>query len=560
MIMMFAARLVRLLTLAAPLVLTLQIEADAQGQPAPAPRALTYEQQQGKINAWTVGLAAGLIEGAPLRLAAEMARVVDDGDNLHVLPIVTRGPTENVNSLLYLRGIDLAIINSDALEEYRVQFPEIRQHVTYLLSLFPSELHVFVRPEIQSLQDLAGKKVNFNTLGTAAAYSGPLIFSRLGINIEKTFIPHQVALQQMRKGEMAAVVFITSKPVDAFLRGQWEPGFKFLPVTYDSKFEDYYLPAALEAADYPALDQAGRAHLDDLGAHRAGLLQLAGRLRPLPARRPLHRLPLYPARQAAGAWLRPQLEDDQSRRDGPGPHSLSGGAGMAATPGAQAAGQAMKIATICIAFAFASASAGALAQGAGDAMEKLRACSLLAPAERLECLDKLSRDIAPPSPARPAASPAPGVAPAADNWIVSETTSPLDYTPVAIATASSSGGPDGAILQLSIQCRGGRTDLVISGPALTRRGEDYVVSYGVNDGQPVVVAAGTPASGTGVAIRGDVVRLLASLPDRGEISFRVTPRQGAALDGRYDLAGLKIVRDRLAGPCKWPAVAGAPRN
>jgi hypothetical protein len=217
----------------------------------------------------------------------------------------------------------------------------------------------------------------------------------------------------------------------------------------------------------------------------------------------------------------------------------------------------VKIATICLAFAFAPASVGALAQGAGDAMDKLRACSLLAPAERLECLDKLSRDIA---PARPAASPAPEVAPAADNWIVSETTSPLDYTPVAIATAFSSGGPDGAILQLSIQCRGGRTDLVITGPALTGRGEDSVVSYVVNDGQPVVVAAGTPASGAGVAIRGDVVRLLASLPDRGDIAFRVTPRQGAALDGRYDLAGLKIVRVRLAGPCKWPAVAGAPRN
>jgi hypothetical protein len=219
----------------------------------------------------------------------------------------------------------------------------------------------------------------------------------------------------------------------------------------------------------------------------------------------------------------------------------------------------VKIATI-FAFVFASASADALAQGAGDAMEKLRACSLLTPAERLECLEKLSRDIAPPSPARPAASPAPEVAPAADNWIVSETTSPLDYTPVAIATASSGGGPEGAILQLSIQCRGGRTDLVITGPALIRRAEDYVVSYGVNDRPPVVVAAGTPASGAGVAIRGDVVRLLASLPDRGDISFRVTPRQGAALDGRYDLAGLKIVRDRLAGPCKWPAVADVPRN
>jgi hypothetical protein len=220
----------------------------------------------------------------------------------------------------------------------------------------------------------------------------------------------------------------------------------------------------------------------------------------------------------------------------------------------------MKIATICLAFASASASAGALAQGTGDAMEKLRACSLLAPAERLECLDKLSRDIAPPSPPRPAASLAPGVPPAADNWIVSETTSPLDYTPVVIATALSNGGPDGTILQLSIQCRGGRTDLVITGPALLVRGEDSVVSYDVNNEPPVVVAAGTPASGAGVAIRGDVVRLLASLPDRGEISFRVTPRQGAALDGRYELAGLKIVRVRLAGSCKWPAVADAPRN
>jgi hypothetical protein len=60
----------------------------------------------------------------------------------------------------------------------------------------------------------------FNQPITAAAYLGPLIFSRLGINAEKTFIPHQVALEQMRKGEMAAVVFITSKPVGAFVKGR----------------------------------------------------------------------------------------------------------------------------------------------------------------------------------------------------------------------------------------------------------------------------------------------------------------------------------------------------
>jgi TRAP-type uncharacterized transport system substrate-binding protein len=253
----FRSRL--LLAVLGPLILALQpATLDAQTQSVRPPQSSpSHTAEKEKMNAWTVGLAGGLLEGAPLRLAAEMSRVVDDGPNLHVLPIVTRGATENLNSLLYLRGVDAAIINSDALEEYKLQVPDIQRRITYLLNLFPSELHIFVRPEIESLQDLAGKKVNFNTQGTAAAYSGPLIFSRLGINAENTFIPHQVALEQMRKGEMAAVVFITSKPVDAFVKGRWEPGFKFLPVKYESKFEDYYLPAVLEAGEYPGLIKQG---------------------------------------------------------------------------------------------------------------------------------------------------------------------------------------------------------------------------------------------------------------------------------------------------------------
>src|ERR1700681_3765779 len=210
-----------------------------------------------RLNAGTIGLAGGLLEGAPIRFATEIARVVNDGDAVHVLPIVTRGPTENVNDLLYLKGVDAAIINSDSLEEYKSQVPQIQQRMTYLLNLFPSELHIFVRPEIRSLSDLAGKKVNFNTQGTAAAYSGPLIFSRLGLDVEKMFIPHPAALEQMRRGEIAGVVFVTSKPVDAFLKGRWETGFKFLPIDYGSQFEDYYLPSYLDSTDYPNLVAKG---------------------------------------------------------------------------------------------------------------------------------------------------------------------------------------------------------------------------------------------------------------------------------------------------------------
>jgi TRAP-type uncharacterized transport system substrate-binding protein len=217
------------------------------------PLAPEETQIRVRLNAGTIGLAGGLLEGAPIRFATEIARVVNEGGDMQVLPIVTRGPTENVNDLLYLKGVDTAIINSDSLEEYKSQVPQIQQRIAYIFSLFPSELHIFVRPEIKTLADLAGKKVNFNTQGTAAAYSGPLIFSRLGIDVDKMFIPHPVALEQMRRGEIVAVVFVTSKPVDAFVKGKWEEGFKFLPVEFGPKFQDYYISSYLDAADYPNL-------------------------------------------------------------------------------------------------------------------------------------------------------------------------------------------------------------------------------------------------------------------------------------------------------------------
>lgn len=225
------------------------------GMEAAAQRGAQKAPSKKDINEWTVGLAGGNLEGAPIRFAAEIARAVDDEERLHVLPIVTRGPTENLSSLLYLRGVDAALINLDALEEFKTQAPNLNQRITYILNLFPSELHVFVRPEIKSLEDLAGKKVNFNTKGTAAAYSGPLMFEKLGVRSENMFIPHPIALEQLRSGEIAAVVFVSTKPIDTFTRGKWDAGFKFLPVPFNEKLAEYYLPSQITAADYPGLVQ-----------------------------------------------------------------------------------------------------------------------------------------------------------------------------------------------------------------------------------------------------------------------------------------------------------------
>src|SRR5215470_14079243 len=69
-------------------------------------------------NEWTVGVAAGLLEGTNIRFAAEMAKVLDDRPNLRVLPMVTYGALGNVEDLLYLKGVDVTITSADVLEEF----------------------------------------------------------------------------------------------------------------------------------------------------------------------------------------------------------------------------------------------------------------------------------------------------------------------------------------------------------------------------------------------------------------------------------------------------------
>jgi TRAP-type uncharacterized transport system substrate-binding protein len=225
------------------------------------PKRSTYETTLfKKLNEAAIGIAAGQLEGAPLRFATELGRVVDDGDKLRILPIVTRGPFENVHDLLYVRGVDAAIINGDVFEHFKKEgkIESIDKRVLFITHLFPSEVHVFVRPEITSLEDLAGKPVNFNTQGTAAAYSGPIIFERLGIKVDPHFVPHPVAMAEMaNSSKYAAVVFVSAKPLDPFLKRKWQEGFRFLPVPLTEKLEEYYLPATLEAADYPGLIPAG---------------------------------------------------------------------------------------------------------------------------------------------------------------------------------------------------------------------------------------------------------------------------------------------------------------
>ena len=214
------------------------------------------EAGRDRINQGTIGLAAGLPEGAPLRFAAEIARALNEGDDLRILPIVTRGVFDNFVDLLQLRGVDAAIVYGDTLLHFETveKAPHVATRVNYVANLFPSELQIFVRPEINSIRDLAGKWVNFNSQGTAAAYSGPIIFKRLGINVVEKFDPHPAVMRDIRTSDQyAATVWVTSKPVGGIAQADWPAGFKLISVPYTKELEELYLPATLDNKDYPKL-------------------------------------------------------------------------------------------------------------------------------------------------------------------------------------------------------------------------------------------------------------------------------------------------------------------
>jgi hypothetical protein len=191
----------------------------------------------------------------------------------------------------------------------------------------------------------------------------------------------------------------------------------------------------------------------------------------------------------------------------------------------------------------------ALAHGAEDRQTaQLRECSPTERAEGPECPEKAPR----PS--------APRQANQRTNWIVSLTTSPVDYSPVATATTSSRDGAGEPGMTLSIRCHGGRNELIVAGLRVSSRGDNYAISYRVNDGQALQIAATVPASGIGVAFGGDVVRLLQSLPDNGGLNIHLTSRTGPALDAVFSLGGLDAVRAKMATACRWPHPAAKPNG
>ena len=161
----------------------------------------------------------------------------------------------------------------------------------------------------------------------------------------------------------------------------------------------------------------------------------------------------------------------------------------------------------------------------------------------------------PPGVAAPSSSVASGAQ--GSEWTVSETTSPVDYSPLVTATILARSDTKDAPMALVVRCSGRRTELGLrmEGSSRAPRGGEVLVAYQVNDQPMVKLRWTTSAEGTTVSYREDAVTLLQSFSDGGQLKIVVPDGSDRASEATFQLAGWNGIRDKIATACLWTSTA-----
>jgi uncharacterized protein len=229
---------------------------------SPAGEAGAAEPKQGSLdNKGVVQLETGGSTGVSVRIAEDLASIVDDGATRRVLPVVGKGSLQNITDLKLLPGVDVAILQADVLDYARQQrlYPDIENSITYIAKLYNEEFHLLARADIKSIEGLTNQTVNVDLRGSGTAVTASRLFNLLNIRIVATNDHQQVALQKLRKGEIAALALVAGKPAPFFRELESNGGVHFLAIPLDAKVIAAYVPTRINATDYPNLvsqDQA----------------------------------------------------------------------------------------------------------------------------------------------------------------------------------------------------------------------------------------------------------------------------------------------------------------
>jgi uncharacterized protein len=208
----------------------------------------------------------GVISGSPssddtsLQMAYDLADVLNDGDNLRILPVAGIGGPRNIRDVLYLKGIDVGLTQTSILNSFRrsnERMGQTENKIVYIAKLFNEEAHLVARGDITSIEQLRGRKVNLDAKGSGTSYSMRDVFKALDIDVEEVSMSQTEAFEKLRSGEIAATVLIAGKPVRSISRLTAASGLHLVPIPYVQSLIADYLPATLSHDDYPALVPAG---------------------------------------------------------------------------------------------------------------------------------------------------------------------------------------------------------------------------------------------------------------------------------------------------------------
>jgi uncharacterized protein len=207
------------------------------------------------VNRGVVELETGGSAGTSVRIAEDLANIVNDGATRRVVPVVGNGSLANLVDLRLLRGIDIAIVPADILDYAKEQnlLAGTETSITYIAKLYNEEFHLLARSEVKSIADLANRKVNVDLRDSGTAIMANHLFNALKLTINMTNEAPEVALQKLRHGEIAALAFVSGKPAPLFHGLRRDDGLHFLAFPFNPAVAAVYVPTRLTAADYPDL-------------------------------------------------------------------------------------------------------------------------------------------------------------------------------------------------------------------------------------------------------------------------------------------------------------------
>lgn len=221
--------------------------------PVPAVVSSSAADRSTELNRNTIGLMAATPE---LRdVAVSIANAVDHEGGLRILPVNGKGPIQTLTDLLYLRGIDAALLPSDAVA-YATRnslHPDLRERIAYLIKFASVPVVIVARDDNTSIDDLAGKRVAHDRTGSASFIAAHMVLGGLEQPFSSQQMEPDAVLQALRDGTADAAVFSGLDTADLLAGVRPADRLRILAIPYDEAQADAYLPALLTAKDYPGL-------------------------------------------------------------------------------------------------------------------------------------------------------------------------------------------------------------------------------------------------------------------------------------------------------------------